>query len=123
MDILSAERERSHSENSFFFTYNIYNNYIINNKSDEIKILKIRMAVRHCQWCVAKTPLAMAFLLSFFFLFSVFLKKKTKRRQWENATPTGVKLLYNASDFKKKVFTTVIRIFKFLISSLLLLII
>jgi hypothetical protein len=30
--------------------YNIYNNYIINNKSDEIKILKIRMAARHSQW-------------------------------------------------------------------------
>jgi hypothetical protein len=33
--------------NSNFFIYNIYNNYIINNKSDEIKILKIRMAARH----------------------------------------------------------------------------
>jgi hypothetical protein len=30
-----------------FFIYNIYNNYIINNKSDEIKILKIKMTARH----------------------------------------------------------------------------
>jgi hypothetical protein len=30
-----------------FFIYNIYNNYIINNKSDEIKILNIWMTARH----------------------------------------------------------------------------
>jgi hypothetical protein len=31
-----------------FVIYNINNNYIINNKSDKIKILKIRMTARHC---------------------------------------------------------------------------
>jgi hypothetical protein len=35
---------------SVFVIYNIYNNYIINNKSDEIENLKIRMAARHWQW-------------------------------------------------------------------------
>jgi hypothetical protein len=54
-----------------FFIHNYYNNYIINNKSDEIKILKIRMAVRHCQWRVAKTSLAVTSLLVSFY-FSMF---------------------------------------------------
>jgi hypothetical protein len=39
----------NHPSRSVFYLYNIYNNYIINNKSDEIKILKTRMAARHWQ--------------------------------------------------------------------------
>jgi hypothetical protein len=62
------------------FYYSYSNNPNFNNKSDKIKISRIRMVARHCQWHVAKTPLAVVF---FFLLFSFFLKKKTERRQWE----------------------------------------
>jgi hypothetical protein len=36
----------------FFVIYNIYNNYIINVKSDEIKILKIWITTCHWEWRV-----------------------------------------------------------------------
>jgi hypothetical protein len=58
-------RERAHwlgkyltreAEETVFVIYNIYNNYIINNKSDKIEILKIRMVARHWQWCVYILP-------------------------------------------------------------------
>jgi hypothetical protein len=45
-----------------FDIYNNYKNHIINNKSDKSKILNLRMAVRHCQWCGANAPLPMASL-------------------------------------------------------------
>jgi hypothetical protein len=37
---------------SDFFIYNNYKNNIINNKSDKNKILNLRIAARHCQWCL-----------------------------------------------------------------------
>jgi hypothetical protein len=57
-----------------FFYYKYSNNLNFNNKSDKIKILRIRMAARHRQWRVVKTPLAVT---SFpFFYFSIFSSKK-----------------------------------------------
>jgi hypothetical protein len=46
----------------FFFIYNNYKNYIINNKSDKNKLLNLRMAARHCQWRGANAPLSVASL-------------------------------------------------------------
>jgi hypothetical protein len=68
------------------FIYNICNNYIINNKSDEIEILKIRMAVARYKDATASDVFT-------FFFFTYQFKKKTERRQWEWRFPTGVKLI------------------------------
>jgi hypothetical protein len=46
--VLMREIVEKHPTTSFFI-YNIYNNYIINNKSGEIKILEIQMTARHWQ--------------------------------------------------------------------------
>jgi hypothetical protein len=59
------------------FNYNYSNNHNFNNKSDKIKILRIRMTARCCQWCFANTSLTMTFFLLFFYFSVIFLKKKT----------------------------------------------
>jgi hypothetical protein len=47
----------------YFVIYNNYKNHIINNKSDNNKILNLRMAARHCQWCLCvNAPLSVAHL-------------------------------------------------------------
>jgi ATP-dependent Zn protease len=66
----------------FFFIYNIYNNYIINNKSDAIKILK---STNGSSPLVAKISLAVTSLL-FFLLFSVFFFKNERCKR---ATRSG----------------------------------
>jgi hypothetical protein len=66
---------------SVFFIYNIYNNYIINNKNDEINFFKNTNISASLSVARCKNVTGSIFFI--FFYFSVFFKKKTERRQWE----------------------------------------
>jgi hypothetical protein len=83
---------------SSFFYNNYLNNSNFNNKSDKIKILRIRMAVCHCQWrCVnSSMPVTLCKHVNPSDLFRFFLNLELRAlltdpdASGKNVTPTDV---------------------------------